>query len=86
MLLLLVRCLKNYATIYEKIVPAGTYASLSLSTDQTNTDAQMRASKFGSLSAKVSSQLSFLNSELVELPAKIIQEAISTISRLTNII
>ena len=43
---------------------------LSLSTDQTNTEAQMRASKFGSLSAKVSSQLSFVNSELVELPER----------------
>ncbi|MCZ8532428.1 oligoendopeptidase F [Psychrobacillus psychrodurans] len=69
--------LHEYTKIYEKIVPAGAFASLSLSTDQTNTDAQMRASKFGSLSAKVSSQLSFLNSELVELPDNIIEEAIS---------
>lgn len=69
--------LHEYTKIYEKIVPAGAFASLSLSTDQTNTDAQMRASKFGSLSAKVSSQLSFLNSELVELPDSIIEEAIS---------
>lgn len=69
--------LQEYTKLYEKIVPAGAYASLSLSTDQTNTDAQMRASKFASLSAKVSSQLSFLNSELVELPDNIIEEAIS---------
>ncbi len=69
--------LHEYTKLYEKIVPAGAFASLSLSTDQTNTDAQMRASKFGSLSAKVSSQLSFLNSELVELPDNIIEEAIS---------
>ncbi|MEK4084006.1 oligoendopeptidase F [Psychrobacillus sp. FSL K6-1415] len=69
--------LHEYTKLYEKIVPAGAFASLSLSTDQTNTDAQMRASKFGSLSAKVSSQLSFLNSELVELPDIIIEEAIS---------
>ena len=68
--------LKTYASIYEKIVPVGTFASLSLSTDQTNTDAQMRASKFGSLSAKVSSQLSFINSELVDLPNEVIEEAI----------
>ncbi len=68
--------LKTYASIYEKIVPVGTYASLSLSTDQTNTEAQMRASKFGSLSAKISSQLSFINSELVALSSEVIQEAI----------
>lgn len=72
-----VGALIEYTKLYEKIVPAGAFASLSLSTDQTNTDAQMRASKFGSLSAKVSSQLSFLNSELVELPEAIIKEAIS---------
>ena len=72
-----VDALIEYTKLYEKIVPAGAFASLSLSTDQTNTDAQMRASKFGSLSAKVSSQLSFLNSELVELPEAIIKEAIS---------
>jgi len=72
-----VDALVEYTKLYEKIVPVGAFASLSLSTDQTNTDAQMRASKFGSLSAKVSSQLSFLNSELVELPDHIIEEAIS---------
>lgn len=68
--------LTAYTSIYEKIVPAGTYASLSLSTDQTNSEAQMRASKFGSLSAKISSALSFLNSELVELPDEVIVESI----------
>ena len=68
--------LKTYASIYEKIVPVGTYASLSLSTDQTNTVAQMRASKFGSLSAKINSQLSFIDSELVALSSEVIQEAI----------
>ncbi|WP_342600952.1 oligoendopeptidase F [Psychrobacillus sp. FSL H8-0483] len=72
-----VEALKAFTSIYEKIVPAGAYASLSLSTDQTNTDAQMRASKFGSLSAKIGSELSFLNSSLVELPDETIQEAIA---------
>ena len=73
---IIVEALTDYSAIYEKIVPAGTYASLSLSTDQTNTTAQMRASKFSSLSAKISSELSFLNSELVELPDETISEAI----------
>lgn len=72
----IISALQEYAAIYEKIVPAGTYASLSLSTDQTNTEAQMRASKFGSLSAKINSKLSFVNSELVELSNEMIQEAI----------
>ncbi|SES08838.1 oligoendopeptidase F [Psychrobacillus sp. OK032] len=70
-----VEALTDYSTIYEKIVPAGTYASLSLSTDQTDMTAQMRANKFSSLSAKISSKLSFLTSELVELPDEMIKEA-----------
>lgn len=67
--------LTEYSALYEKIVPAGTYASLSLSTDQTNTTAQMRANKYSSLSAKISSELSFFTSELVEQPDEIILEA-----------
>ncbi|GGA26608.1 oligoendopeptidase F [Psychrobacillus lasiicapitis] len=72
---LVAEALTDYSAIYEKIVPAGTYASLSLSTDQTNTTAQMRANKFSSLSAKISSELSFVTSELVELPDEIMVEA-----------
>ncbi|MFJ7972554.1 oligoendopeptidase F [Psychrobacillus sp. NPDC096389] len=72
---IIVEALTDYSALYEKIVPAGTYASLSLSTDQTNTTAQMRANKYGSLYAKISSELSFLTSELLEQPDKIITEA-----------
>ncbi|MFJ5769690.1 oligoendopeptidase F [Psychrobacillus sp. NPDC093180] len=67
--------LTDYSAIYEKLVPAGTYASLSLSTDQTNTTAQMRANKFSSLSAKISSELSFVTSELLELSDEVMVEA-----------
>lgn len=72
---IIVEALTDYSAIYEKVVPAGTYASLSLSTDQTNTTAQMRANTYSSLLAKISSELSFLTSELVELPDEIILEA-----------
>src|ERR1700733_3555044 len=71
---IIIDALKGYSSIYEKLVPSGTYASLSLSTDQTNTEAQLRSSKFASLSAKVNSKLSFINSELVELPNEILQK------------
>ena len=67
--------LKGYAAIFEKMVPVGTYASLALSTDQTNDEAQMRSSKFGSVSAKISSSLSFVNSELLELPVETLEKA-----------
>lgn len=67
--------LKGYAAIYEKFVPIGTYASLSHSTDQTNSDAQMRSAKFGSISATVSSKLSFVDSELLALPVEVLEDA-----------
>jgi len=56
----------GYAAIYEKIVPIGTYTSLAASVDQTDDVAQMRSSKFGSISAKISSKLSFLNRNLYQ--------------------
>jgi oligoendopeptidase F len=67
--------LKGYAAIFEKMVPVGTYSSLALSTDQTNDEAQMRSSKFGSTAAKINSKLSFVNSELSELPAETLEQA-----------
>ncbi|WP_203247205.1 oligoendopeptidase F [Sporosarcina beigongshangi] len=70
-----IEALKGYATLYEKIVPIGTYTSLSSSTDQTDDTAQMRSSKFGSIAAKINSKLSFVDSELAELPVDILKEA-----------
>lgn len=68
--------LKNYAQLFEQIVPIGTYTNLAVSTDQTNDDAQMRASDFGSTYAKVQSKCSFVDSELLALPVETLQEAI----------
>lgn len=67
--------LQGYAAIYEKIVPIGTYTSLASSTDQTDDTAQMRSSKYGSIAAKLNSKLSFVNSELSELPVATLKEA-----------
>jgi oligoendopeptidase F len=76
--------LKGYAAIFEKMVPVGTYTSLSSSTDQTNDEAQMRSSKFGSTAAKINSKLSFVNSDLSELPAEILEEATKQSSEFKN--
>ncbi|MHA6259720.1 oligoendopeptidase F [Sporosarcina sp. CAU 1771] len=76
--------LSGYSALYEKIVPLGTFANLAVSTDQTNDDAQMRASKFGSTAAKVYSQLSFVESELSDLPIEVLQEAIQSSSEFKN--
>ena len=48
-----IEALEGYAAVYEKVVPVGTYTSLSSSTDQTDDEAQMRSSKFGSTAAKI---------------------------------
>lgn len=70
-----IEALKGYAALYEKMVPIGTYTSLSSSTDQTDDTAQMRSSKFGSIAAKINSKLSFVDSELAELPVETLKEA-----------
>lgn len=53
----------------------GTYANLAVSVDQTNDEAQMRDSEFGSIAARVGSQLSFMTSELLDLPEEILEQA-----------
>lgn len=67
--------LTAYMALAEKLVPVSTYASLTLSTDQTDSEAQMLSSKFGSVSAKIGSKLSFVSSELLALPEETLQAA-----------
>lgn len=67
--------LKSYAIICEKMVPVSTYTSLAFRAEQTNDEAQLRASKFGSTAAKLNSKLAFVNSELSELPVEVLEEA-----------
>ncbi|TWT02382.1 oligoendopeptidase F [Planomicrobium sp. CPCC 101079] len=73
----IIEALTAYAALYEKLVPLSTYASLVLSTDQTDDAAQMLSSKFGSVAAKISSKLAFLNSELLALPEEMLQQAMN---------
>ena len=67
--------LKEYASIYELIIPAGTYVSLLQSEDQANSDHQMRGAAFGSLMAKSSAEMSFFESELSQLPVEELKKA-----------
>ncbi|GKW46391.1 oligoendopeptidase F [Planococcus sp. NCCP-2050] len=67
--------LTAYMALVEKLVPVSTYASLTLSTDQTDSEAQMLSSKFGSVSAKIGSKLSFVSSELLALPEETLKAA-----------
>ena len=61
--------------IQEKVVPIGTYASLSHSVDQTSTENQMRSAHFGSLAASLATKLSFVKSDLLALDEAILKEA-----------
>lgn len=70
-----VKAVAAYEDIYKQIIPIGTYASLALSVDQTNEEAQMRASKFGSVSAQLGSQMAFLESDLLNLSEDVLTEA-----------
>lgn len=72
-----VEALKGYEQIVKQMVPVGTYTNLAVSTDQTDDAAQMRASKFGSVAAKLNSQLSFVNSELSELSTETLEDAMA---------
>ncbi len=72
----IIEMLEASTVLYEKIMQAGAYASLSLSTDQSNNEAQMRSSRFSSAAAKIGSHLSFMASELLELPEATLEAAI----------
>ncbi|MEL3960818.1 oligoendopeptidase F [Lysinibacillus endophyticus] len=63
-----------YKNLSEKLVPIGNYSQLSLSVDQTNDTAQMRAAKVGQLYSKISAQLSFITSELLQLDEETLTE------------
>lgn len=70
-----IQALTDYMAFLEKLVLLSTYSSLTTSTDQTNDESQMQSSKFGAAAAKISSKLSFINSELLALPKEILEQA-----------
>lgn len=72
-----IEALTGYASVYEKFTPIGAYASLAFSTDQTDNEAQMRSGKFSSIAASISSKLSFVDSELLELSMDELNEAMN---------
>src|SRR5699024_4763176 len=66
--------LAQYGEILEQYHPLSAYSYLSWSEDQTNEQAQARAGKFGTISAQIFSQLSFLDSELLQLPIETLED------------
>jgi len=82
----IVSVLDAYQKLYEKIIPIGTYASLSLSQDQTNDKSQLRSAKVGQLMASISAQTSFVTSELLELDESLLQDASQKAPEFSNMI
>lgn len=72
-----IEALTGYAAVYEKFTPIGAYASLAFSTDQKDNEAQMRSGKFSSIAASISSKLSFVDSELLELSMDELNESMN---------
>jgi oligoendopeptidase F len=62
--------------IMEGAVLVGTYASLAVSTDQTDPTAQQRAGKVRNVMAGVYAKLSFIDNEISALPSEMIEAAL----------
>lgn len=70
-----VNVIAAYEKLYEKLVPIGTYANLAHSVEQTDSEAQMRAAKVGQFHSALGAQLSFIQSELLQLDESVLVEA-----------
>lgn len=79
-----IAAIDGYAAIMGKLVPIGTYTNLALSVDQTNDEAQMRASKYSSIASKLGSQLAFFSSEISELPIELLEKAMEQSAEYKN--
>ncbi|BDH61444.1 oligoendopeptidase F [Lysinibacillus sp. PLM2] len=70
-----IEVIERYEKLMELLVPIGSYANLSLSVDQTNEEAQLRAAKVGQLFSEINAETSFITSELLELDKSVLEEA-----------
>ncbi|WPK11401.1 oligoendopeptidase F [Lysinibacillus louembei] len=64
-----------YEKFLEQMMPITTFAFLAQSTDQTNSESQLRSAKISQLSASLNSQLSFIQSELLQLDEATLRQA-----------
>lgn len=70
------KVLSEFENILIQLDRLGNYAELRLSVDTASTDAQTLSAKLSTNYGKISSQLSFVESEILMLPEEIIKEAI----------
>lgn len=74
-------CLLSYEKLLIRLIQAGTYASLKQSGDGTDPENQADSSVFASLQAKVSANLSFIESEILQLPDGEVEDLVRTDDR-----
>jgi len=74
------QCLDELRVLYEKVIRVGTYSTLAISVDQTDEINQMREARLSNILSVIFSQLSFIESEIIEQDEEIINEAIATSS------
>ena len=70
-------CLDKLRELDQLGTLTGTFASLSVSVDQTNDESQARLIKFSNIISDVESSLSFIESEIIENDEKTLEEAIA---------
>lgn len=68
-----IAAISAYEKLREQMILVSTYASLHQSVDQTNTNNQMRMGGVGTAFAKIGAQTSFMQSDLLQLDAAILQ-------------
>ena len=71
----IVEAITAYEALRKQMVLVSTYASLHQSVDQKNTENQMRIGAVQTAFAKIAAQTSFLQSDLLQLDAHVLEEA-----------
>ena len=64
----LLECFESLEALYKRVFRVGSYASLKLSADGTSSDNQVMAGRVAALGARMSSETSFVQTELLSLP------------------
>lgn len=70
-------CLDEMKKVTQLMDLTSSYAGLSISTDQTNTENQARYMKLSNILSELQSKLSFVESEIIEADAKVIEQAMA---------
>ena len=69
-------CLDKLKSLTQMTNLIGSYCYLAVSVDQSNVENQQRQMKFSNIASNMSSRISFINSEIIEVSEKVINEAI----------